>query len=140
LAAILLSVAPVAVAAEDPAPGEGARQEGQASYFRGGQDGNTRTATGEPVDPRSDTAASRDLPLGSEATVTNKQTGQSVDVRITDRGPARQDRVIDLSEKAAEDIGMERTGVAPVTVEPKRDGRDPAGLPQDGDMAEGSKP
>ncbi len=93
------------------------QQKGKASYFRGGQDGNTKTATGEGVDPNGNTAASRDLPLGTEATVTNKETGQSTDVRINDRGPSRDDRVIDLSKKAAEDIGMEKTGTAPVTVE-----------------------
>ncbi|WP_207461196.1 septal ring lytic transglycosylase RlpA family protein [Azospirillum sp. SYSU D00513] len=93
------------------------QQQGEASYFRGGQDGNTKTATGEGVDPNGNTAASRDLPLGTEATVTNKETGQSTDVRINDRGPSRDDRVIDLSKKAAEDIGMEKTGTAPVTVE-----------------------
>ena len=52
------------------------------------------------------TAASRDLPLGSKAKVTNEKTGQSTDVRITDRGPSRKDRKIDVSRKAADDIGM----------------------------------
>jgi len=94
--------------------------KGDASYFNRGQDGRTITKSGEPVDPNSNTAASRDLPLGSTATVTNQQTGQSTDVRVTDRGPSREDRVIDLSKKAAGDLGMTKTGTAPVTVEPKK--------------------
>jgi rare lipoprotein A len=51
--------------------------------------------------------------------VTNPETGQSTDVRINDRGPTRQDRVIDLSKKAAGDIGMQKQGVVPVTVQPE---------------------
>jgi rare lipoprotein A len=93
-------------------------QQGQASYFNGGVNGHTKTATGETVQPNADTAASRTLPLGSTAKVTNQETGQSTDVRITDRGPTRKDRVIDLSKKAAGDVGMEKQGVAPVTVQP----------------------
>jgi len=103
--------------AEDRSPAKGKRQEGTASYYRGGQDGNSKTATGEKVDPGSNTAASRDLPLGTEATVTNRETGQSTDLRINDQGPARKDRVIDLSQKGAKDIGMDKTGTARVTVE-----------------------
>lgn len=92
------------------------KQQGEASYFNGGQNGHTVTANGEPVQPNDNTAASRTLPLGTNATVTNRQTGQSTQVHVDDRGPVRQDRVIDLSKKAAGDVGMTKTGVAPVTV------------------------
>ncbi len=68
----------------------------------------------------SDTAASRTLPLGSTAKVTNERTGQSADVKITDRGPTRPDRVIDLSHKAAGQIGMTKSGTAPATVQPTK--------------------
>jgi rare lipoprotein A len=94
-------------------------QQGQASYFTGGVNGHTKTANGETVQPNADTAASRTLPLGSTAKVTNQETGKSTNVRITDRGPTRKDRVIDLSKKAASDVGMEKQGVAPVTVQSK---------------------
>lgn len=100
-----------------PAAEQGFRQEGEASYFRSGVGDNTETASGEPVDPGDLTAAHRTLPLGTRATVTNRETGRSVEVRINDRGPARGDRVIDLSARAASELGMERTGVAPVVVE-----------------------
>jgi rare lipoprotein A len=103
--------------AQDARSGKTIRQEGQASYFKAGQDGNTQTKSGEPVAPQDYTAASRDLPLGTVATVTNQKTGKSVDVRINDRGPTRMDRIIDVSERAARDLGMEETGVATVVIE-----------------------
>jgi rare lipoprotein A len=105
------------VAAEESSSGKVVRQEGQASFFQAGQDGNTLTKSGETVDPQGYTAASRDLPLGTVATVTNRETGKSVDVKINDRGPTRTDRIIDVSKKAAHDLGMEEAGVAPVVIE-----------------------
>ena len=105
------------VAAQESMSGKVVRQEGQASFFEAGQDGNTRTKSGEPVDPQGYTAASRDLPLGTVATVTNQKTGKSVDVRINDRGPTRPDRIIDVSEQAARELGMEEAGVASVVIE-----------------------
>jgi rare lipoprotein A len=103
--------------AEDTKPGNEIRQQGQASYFRAGEDGNTLTASGEPVAPQEHTAASRDLPLGTVVTVTNQKTGQSTEVRINDRGPTLPDRIIDVSEQAARDLGIEEIGLAPVIVE-----------------------
>ena len=94
-------------------------QQGTASYYRGGQSGHTQTKSGVPVSPNSNEAASPNLPLGSTATVTNQKNGKSEDVRITDRGPTRSDRKIDLSKKSAQDLGMEKSGTAPVTVQPK---------------------
>lgn len=113
IAAILLGIQPL-VAQE---PSKVVRQEGQASFFQAGEGGNTLTKSGEPVNPQGYTAASRDLPLGTVVTVTNRENGKSVDVRINDRGPTRPDRIIDVSEQAARDLGMEEAGVAPVTVE-----------------------
>ena len=95
-------------------------QRGTASYFNGGVNGHTKTANNEDVQPNSNTAASRTLPLNSTAKVTNQETGKSTDVRITDRGPTRKDRVIDLSKKSANDVGMENKGVAPVVVQPEK--------------------
>jgi len=115
IAAILLMTQQAA--AQDTKPAKVVRQEGQASFFEAGQDGNTRTKSGEPVDPQGYTAASRDLPLGTVATVTNQKTGKSVDVRINDRGPTRPDRIIDVSEQAARELGMEDAGVASVVIE-----------------------
>jgi rare lipoprotein A len=110
------AVATSAALAQTKSPDGTVTQQGQGSYFNGGQDGHSRTANGEPVQPDRSTAASRTLPLGTEATVTNKKTGQSTNVHVNDRGPVRKDRVVDVSKKAANDIGMSKTGTAPVTV------------------------
>jgi rare lipoprotein A len=60
------------------------------------------------------------LPLGTRATVINEENGKSVNVRINDRGPYVDGRVIDLSKKAAKKIGIDKNqGVAAVTVEAK---------------------
>jgi rare lipoprotein A len=78
-----------------------------------------KTASGKTFKPNALTAASRKLPLNSKAKVTNLKTGQSTDVAITDRGPYKKDRVIDLSPAAADRIGVEhKEGVAPVEVKP----------------------
>ena len=121
VAAAGLLLLPALAYAQTQPGGQSAAQQGQASYFNGGQSGHTQTKSGAPVDAHgSDTAASRTLPLGSKAKVTNKRTGQSTDVTITDRGPTRPDRVIDLSHKAAGEIGMTKSGTAPVTVQPNK--------------------
>ncbi len=94
-------------------------QEGKGSFYGDGFHGK-KTATGERFDKNKPTAASKELPLGAKATVTNEETGKTTDVTINDRGPHVPGRVIDLSEKAAKDIGLgKEDGVAPVRVEAK---------------------
>jgi rare lipoprotein A len=65
------------------------------------------------------TAAHRTLPLGTEAKVTNLETGQSVTVKINDRGPYVKGRQLDLSQAAAKQIGLTKKGVAKVKIEAK---------------------
>lgn len=77
-----------------------------------------RMAGGGKFDKDELIAAHRTLPLHSNARVTNMANGRTVMVRITDRGPSRKGRIIDLSQSAAEQIGMKRSGVARVQVEP----------------------
>jgi rare lipoprotein A len=89
---------------------------GVASYYGHELAGN-RTASGERFNPRALTAAHRTLPLGTELRVTNKANGQSVIVRINDRGPFIGRRVIDVSLAAAHKINMVRAGHAQVTLE-----------------------
>ena len=91
--------------------------EGLASWYGPGFAGR-RTASGEVFDPAQLTAAHRSLPFGTRVRVTSLENGRSVEVRITDRGPFKPDRIIDLSRAAAEAIDMLRSGVAPVRVEP----------------------
>lgn len=75
------------------------------------------TATGERFNKRAMTAAHKTLPFGTRVRVTRADTGKSVVVRINDRGPFKPGRIIDLSEKAAEDLGMTGKGVTPVKLE-----------------------
>ena len=92
-------------------------QIGEASWY-GAQHQGRRTASGEPYDPRSLTAAHPSLPLGSTVRVTNLKNGRSVEVRVNDRGPFKSRRVIDVSTKAAEEIGIKRKGIGKVKIEP----------------------
>ena len=92
-------------------------QRGEASYYGPGFEGK-RTASGERFDPDANTAASKTLPLGSVAEVTNLETGKSQRVRITDRGPYVKGRVVDVTPKVAERIGLKHKGTAPVEVKP----------------------
>jgi rare lipoprotein A len=76
-------------------------------------------ADGTRMDPRDDNAASKTLPLGTEAKVTNLETGRSANVTIQDRGPYVKGRIVDLSPATAEQIGITpKEGVAKVQVEP----------------------
>jgi rare lipoprotein A len=74
------------------------------------------TASGEVYDPNELTAASKTLPLGSTVEVTNPANGRSVRVRINDRGPYVKGRSIDLSKRAAEEIGLTEKGVGKVKI------------------------
>lgn len=93
-------------------------QVGEASWYGKGFHGK-KTASGEAFDQNDQTAAHPTLPLGTEATVTNLETGKSVEVEINDRGPYTKGRDIDLSKEAAEEIGMKKDGAAPVKIEAK---------------------
>lgn len=92
-------------------------QTGVASYY-GPEFAGKTTASGEPHRPRAMTAASPTLPLGSSAKVTNTETGQSVAVEVNDRGPYAKGRILDVSPRAAERLGMKEDGVAEVVVQP----------------------
>lgn len=90
-----------------------------ASRYDRGLAGNC-TSNGESYDPKSLTAASRTLPLGSTVKVTNVSNGRSVNVRINDRGPYVSGRSLDLSGRAAEKIGLGDKGVAKVKITPQQ--------------------
>lgn len=89
-------------------------QTGIASVY-GGKGEQQRTANGETTNASALTAASKTLPFGTHVRVTNKQTGRSVVVRINDRGPYVQGRIIDLMPAAARAIGC--SGLAHVDIE-----------------------
>jgi rare lipoprotein A len=78
-----------------------------------------KMADGSPMDPRGDSAASKTLPLGTTARVTNLETGESAVVTIRDRGPHVRGRIVDLSPATARKVGIDRQeGVSQVAVTP----------------------
>ncbi len=116
----------VQVKAPQPVSVSSGELEGMASYYAEPYHGR-RTANGETFDTyRELTAAHRTLPFNTLVRVTNKTNGREVDVRINDRGPFIDGRVIDLSLRAAREIDMVRAGVAPVKLKVVKPG-EPAG-------------
>jgi rare lipoprotein A (peptidoglycan hydrolase) len=93
-------------------------QVGEASWYGKDLQGK-KTASGETFDQHDYTAAHPTLPMGTEATVTNLETGKSVEVIINDRGPKSKGRDIDLSKEAGKEIGLKKDGAAPVKIEAK---------------------
>jgi rare lipoprotein A len=96
----------------------GSRRVGVASFYANRFAGR-KMADGTRMDPHSDNAASRTLPLGTRARVTNLQTGQSALVTIRDRGPYVRGRIVDLSPATARLVGITpKDGLAKVEVAP----------------------
>jgi len=87
----------------------------RASWYGAGLKGH-RTATGEKLDPNQLTAASTQLPLKSQAVVTNLDNGRSVRVRINDCGPYVRNRSLDLSKRAAQKLAMTHSGITLVRI------------------------
>jgi rare lipoprotein A len=99
-----------------PQEDEDYRAEGMASWY--GDDFHGRlTANGEVFDMHSLTAAHTTLPIPSYARVTNMRNGKSLIVRVNDRGPYHGNRLIDVSNKAAQLLDFKHLGVARVRVE-----------------------
>ena len=121
-------IAPQSAAAQAfPAPAaEVFRQEGLASWY-GAQFEGRPTASGEIFDSSLFTAAHPTLPFGTFLIVTNRNNNRQVSVRVNDRGPFVEGRIIDVSQAAAEHLGMIVTGTAPVIIETiPAQGRPPA--------------
>jgi len=93
----------------------GFMEEGIASWYGPGFHGK-RTSNGETYDMHAMTAAHKILPLGTFVRVTNKNNGRSLVLRINDRGPFADDRVIDLSRAAADKLDVVAKGTAPVRI------------------------
>jgi rare lipoprotein A len=86
---------------------------GVASFYTEG----TKTASGEKFNTMEMTAAHPTLPFGTKLRVTNVASGQSVTVRVNDRGPYIRGRVVDVSYSAADALGMVGKGVAKVKLD-----------------------
>lgn len=91
-------------------------QTGKASFYAKKFSGR-KTASGERLHHDSLTCAHRTYPFGTQLKVTNPANGKTVIVRVTDRGPYVKGRIIDLSVRAAREIGIISQGIAPVIVE-----------------------
>ncbi|WP_304121952.1 septal ring lytic transglycosylase RlpA family protein [Mailhella massiliensis] len=108
-------------------------ETGVASWYGPGFHGK-KTSNGERYNQNAMTAAHKLLPFGTRLKVTNLDNGRVTEVRVNDRGPFVDSRVIDLSRAAAKDLGMLGTGTARVRIVALENGREPALLTPDGDM------
>ncbi|HLY91333.1 MAG TPA: septal ring lytic transglycosylase RlpA family protein, partial [Acetobacteraceae bacterium] len=90
-------------------------QIGEASWYGNAEQGRS-TANGETFYRQRPSAAHTTLPLPSYVEVTRLDTGQRILVRVNDRGPYARDRILDLSEEAARELGIQRAGRALVRV------------------------
>lgn len=126
VAALALLALAAQAAADAPPEGSGPRGTSQAfgaarydavgyaSWY--GEEVRGTTASGQRFDPSSITAAHPSLPMGSFAEVTSLDTGRTILVLITDRGPHVAGRIIDLSRGAAQLLGIDKTSVSAVRV------------------------
>jgi rare lipoprotein A len=94
---------------------KGYHERGIASWY-GSKFHGRRTSSGEPDDMHLATAAHKSLPLPTYAEVTNLDNGRKMTVKINDRGPFHEDRIIDLSYAAAIKLGVDQTGTARIDV------------------------
>jgi rare lipoprotein A len=132
LLAVLLSIPVLAPAADAKQPASktaqgglhkkpldrsGKVRHGKASYY-GKEFHGRKMADGTRMNPKANIAASRTLPLGTKARVTNLENGKSEVVEIRDRGPYVDGRIVDVSPKVADKLEMKQQGVAPVEVKP----------------------
>jgi len=106
------AAAPAVVQRQTPSLAE----TGTASWYGSWHQGRL-TASGERFNARAFTAAHRSLPFGTIIRVTNLATGETVKVRVNDRGPYIRGRTLDLSAAAAKALGITKDGVARVRIE-----------------------
>jgi rare lipoprotein A len=104
----------------------GRKQQGPVSYYSS-RVAHRKMADGRPMNPRANVAASKSLPLGTSAKVTNLQNGRSATVNVEDRGPYARGRVMDVSPAVADQLRLKQQGTAasqvkPITV-PQPDGQ-----------------
>jgi len=92
-------------------------QKGRASIYANSLRGR-KMADGTRFNPASNAAASKTLPLGTVAKVTNLKNGRTATVQVRDRGPNVPGRILDVSPGSADALGLKRDGVAPVAITP----------------------
>jgi rare lipoprotein A len=120
LTAFSVSARTLRVSDDEKAPAASAKKasvmRGRASWYGKEHQGH-RTSNGERFDRRQYTCAHKTLPFGTRLRVTNPETGEAVVVRVTDRGPFRHQRILDLSEVAARPLGIVTHGAVSVVAE-----------------------
>jgi rare lipoprotein A (peptidoglycan hydrolase) len=99
----------------NPSTSIGWSTTGKASWY-GRWHAGKPTSSGEKFDPKKLTAAHRTLPLGTIISVTNEENGKEIIVKVNDRGPYYRQRILDLSEQAAKDLGFHDEGEANVKI------------------------
>lgn len=114
-AALLLALAASGCSAVEPTYGPPYEATGLASWYGPGYEGRL-TASGEVFDAAGLTAAHQTLRFGAVLRVTHLGNGREVEVRVNDRGPFVEGRILDLSQGAAEILGMIDEGVALVAI------------------------
>jgi rare lipoprotein A len=118
----LLLIPTLALLGTWPAVAEEAQQpraqRGEASYYHPERFEGRPMANGDRFQSESNAAAHRTLPLGTVAEVTNLENGQTRTVVIEDRGPFARGRILDVSPRTADELGMRQDGTAPVEVRP----------------------
>jgi rare lipoprotein A len=133
LALMLVSLAfakpPAAGQRAEPNQKQSQTRVGLASYYGKGLLGKT-TADGEKFDKNDISAAHPSYPMGTRLRVTNLRNGRAINVRVNDRGPVHEHRakgvIIDLSERAANELGFKRQGKTRVKTEVLEWGEQPA--------------
>ena len=113
--ALLAGCARAVTTAPSAPPVAGGEEVGMASWYGAAHHGRW-TASGEVFDMHQLTAAHRTLPFGTRVLVTNRDTSQSTEVRINDRGPFVKGRILDVSYAAARVLGAVGPGTIPVRV------------------------
>ena len=116
LAAMLLALPAGAEPNFDRASQAGPFQVGTGSWYGPGFHGKV-TANGEIFDQNKLTAAHRTLPLPSTIAVTNLANNRSLILRVNDRGPYIEGRIVDVSKRAAQILGFEKEGLATLQLE-----------------------
>ncbi len=106
-----------AVVAKPKLDRSGKPRKGKASYYAR-QFYGKKMANGKAMNPKQNVAASKTLPLGTVAKVTNLESGKSAVVTIEDRGPYIKGRIVDVTPGTAAKIELKKDGVAPVVVTP----------------------
>ena len=137
-ALVVVVLAGAACARPQPVPEKipAFRQEGEASWYGPGLHGRT-TASGERYDMHALTAAHPTLPFNTLVKVTVLRSGRTVVVRINDRGPFVEGRIVDLSRAAAEALRLTQGGVARVRIEVVGRAAAPAAVKRDPGAAGG---